>query len=251
MEMDWSEYLRMKTRSYAEVILRFFPTAILIDAILTGVVGLICFILGLRTVETYGIALIWTGVILMFLAAFIGAGGFSEVTDPKTRARRLDEGWEVLTGLWNGGPFSYKGDEYTVKEVTFHPTPVQSPRIPIWVGGWWPNKPPLRRAARWDGVCPSKWGGTITPDEWRELLAYVRNYRASNTPFAAVRSGASPGHDLRKAAAMVEPYAQAGVTWWLETVDPGRFGWSWEVPWAPEATRLMRERILQGPPRIS
>ena len=178
-------------------------------------------------------------------------GFFDEVTDPKTRARRLDEGLEVLTGLWNGRPFSYEGDVYTVKEVTFHPTPVQSPRIPIWVGGWWPNKPPLRRAARWDGVCPSKWGGTITPDEWRELLAYVQKYRASNTLFDAVHSGASPGDDLRKAVAMVEPYAQAGVTWWMETVDPWRFGWSWEVPWAPEATRLMRERILQGPPRIS
>jgi hypothetical protein len=50
---------------------------------------------------------------------------------------------------------------------------------------------------------------------------------------------------------LVEPYAQAGVTWWIEPVDPWRFGWSFEVPWAPEATVLMRERILQGPPRFS
>ena len=75
-------------------------------------------------------------------------GFFDEVTDPKIRGRRLDEGLDVLTGLWSGQPFSYQGEQYNVKEVTFRPTPVQSPRIPIWVGGWWPNKPPLRRAAR-------------------------------------------------------------------------------------------------------
>ena len=34
------------------------------------------------------------------------------------------------------------------------PRPVQSPRIPIWVAGGWPNKAPYRRAARWDGVFP-------------------------------------------------------------------------------------------------
>lgn len=177
-------------------------------------------------------------------------GFFDEETDPKQRARRLDEGLEVLTGLWNGQPFSYQGEEYKIKEVTFRPTPVQSPRIPIWVGGWWPNKPPLRRAARWDGVCPGKWGGTITPEEWRELLAYIQNNRTGTGPFDAVHSGATPGDDLARAAEQVRPYAEAGVTWWVEPVDPWRFGWSWEVPWAPEATDLMRERVRQGPPRL-
>jgi alkanesulfonate monooxygenase SsuD/methylene tetrahydromethanopterin reductase-like flavin-dependent oxidoreductase (luciferase family) len=177
-------------------------------------------------------------------------GFFGEVTDPKTRARRLEEGLDILTGLWSGRPFSYQGDQYTVKEVTFRPTPLQSPRIPIWVGGWWPNKLPLRRAARWDGVCPAKWGGSITPDEWLELLAYIQRHRTATAPFEAVHLGATPGEDAIQAAELVESYAKAGVTWWLESVDPWRFGWSWEVAWAPEATRLMRERILQGPPRL-
>jgi hypothetical protein len=56
--------------------------------------------------------------------------------------------------------------------------------------------------------------------------------------------------DPRALAELVKSYAEAGVTWWLESVDPWRFGWSWEVAWAPEATLLMRERIRQGPPRI-
>jgi alkanesulfonate monooxygenase SsuD/methylene tetrahydromethanopterin reductase-like flavin-dependent oxidoreductase (luciferase family) len=176
-------------------------------------------------------------------------GFFDEVTDPKTRARRLDEGLDVLTGLWTAQPFSYQGEQYNVKEVTFRPTPLQSPRIPIWVGGWWPNKPPLRRAARWDGVCPLKWGGSISPDEWRELLAYIQRYRTSDAPFEAVHSGATPGDNHPQAAELIQPYADAGVTWWVEPVDPWRFGWSYEVPWSPEATVLMRERVRQGPPR--
>ena len=44
--------------------------------------------------------------------------------------------------------------------------------------------------------------------------------------------------------------ADAGVTWWVEPVDPWRSGWSFEVPWDPETTVLMRERVRQGPPRL-
>jgi hypothetical protein len=36
----------------------------------------------------------------------------------------------------------------------------------------------------------------------------------------------------------------------MEPIDPFRFGWSYEVPWAPEAAVLMRERVRQGPPRV-
>src|SRR5215216_25313 len=177
-------------------------------------------------------------------------GFFDEVTDSKIRARKIDEGLDILTGLWTGQPFSYQGNQFNVKEVTFRPTPVQSPRIPIWVGGWWPNKPPLRRAARWDGVCPIKGGGSITPEEWRELLEYIQSHRNSSAPFDAVHSGATPGDDPGKAAELIQPYADAGVTWWIEPIDPWRFGWSYEVPWAPEATVLIRERVRQGPPRL-
>jgi alkanesulfonate monooxygenase SsuD/methylene tetrahydromethanopterin reductase-like flavin-dependent oxidoreductase (luciferase family) len=177
-------------------------------------------------------------------------GFFDEVTDPKTRAHKLDEGLDVLTGLWKGQPFSYQGEQYNVKEVTFRPTPVQSPRIPIWVGGWWPHKPPLRRAALWDGVCPIKGGSNISPAEWRDLLTYIQQYRTTDAPLDAVNFGATPGENPTQAAELVQPYADAGVTWWLESVDPWRFGWSWEVPWAPEATLLMRERVKQGPPQL-
>ena len=177
-------------------------------------------------------------------------GFFDEETDAKVRARRLDEGLDILTGLWQAEPFRYEGEQFNLKEVTFRPAPVQSPRIPIWVGGWWPNKPPLRRAARWDGVCPIKGGQSMTPGEWRELLAYIQEHRTSSEPFEAIHSGATSGDDPAQTAALVEPYIEAGVTWWIEPIDPWRFGWSYEVAWDPQATVLMRERVRQGPPRL-
>ena len=132
-------------------------------------------------------------------------GFFDEAADPKIRARRLDEGLDILTGLWKGQPFSYQGEQFNVKEVTFRPTPVQSPRIPIGVGGWWPNKPPLRRAARWHGVYALKGNGGITPNEWRELLAYVQRYRTSTTPFDAAHAGTTPGDNAAQAADLIQP----------------------------------------------
>jgi alkanesulfonate monooxygenase SsuD/methylene tetrahydromethanopterin reductase-like flavin-dependent oxidoreductase (luciferase family) len=51
-------------------------------------------------------------------------------------------------------PFQHEGQHFHLRDAHFLPAPVQTPRIPIWVGGFWPNKSPLRRAARWDGVFP-------------------------------------------------------------------------------------------------
>jgi hypothetical protein len=81
-------------------------------------------------------------------------------------------------------------------------------------------------------------------------LAYIQEHRTSVEPFEAVHSGATPGDNKTQATELVQPYANAGVTWWIEPVDPWRFGWSFEVAWAPEATVLMRSRIQQGPPKI-
>jgi alkanesulfonate monooxygenase SsuD/methylene tetrahydromethanopterin reductase-like flavin-dependent oxidoreductase (luciferase family) len=70
-----------------------------------------------------------------------------EERDLRARAEMLDEGLDVLTGLWSGKAFAYEGKHYQVKDTEFIPMPVQSPRIPIWVGGNWPHKAPFRRAA--------------------------------------------------------------------------------------------------------
>jgi alkanesulfonate monooxygenase SsuD/methylene tetrahydromethanopterin reductase-like flavin-dependent oxidoreductase (luciferase family) len=177
-------------------------------------------------------------------------GFFGEETDAKVRARMLDEGLEVLTGLWRGEPFGFKGEHYQLEEMIFRPTPLQRPRIPIWVGGYWPRKPPFRRAARWDGVCPGRADNQpLTPEDWRAILAFIAEERRGAGPFDAVHGGASGEHPAQDAALVAE-LADAGVTWWIEDVSPWRFGQGWEDQWDPAMSELMRERVRRGPPKL-
>jgi alkanesulfonate monooxygenase SsuD/methylene tetrahydromethanopterin reductase-like flavin-dependent oxidoreductase (luciferase family) len=169
-------------------------------------------------------------------------GSFGEPTDPVVRAAMLDEGLEVLTRLWSGETVSFQGRHYRVDQVAFQPTPVQRPRIPIWVAGAWPRPGPLRRAARFDGSCPLKVDATgelatLEPDELRQLLAVVRRHRADPAaPFDVLLGGTTPP-DPAAARAMLEPLAEAGMTWWQETVDPRQTDLA-----------TFRRRVRQGAP---
>jgi alkanesulfonate monooxygenase SsuD/methylene tetrahydromethanopterin reductase-like flavin-dependent oxidoreductase (luciferase family) len=168
-------------------------------------------------------------------------GSFGEPTDPVVRAAMLDEGLEVLTRLWSGETVSFQGRHYQVDRVAFQPTPVQRPRIPIWVAGAWPRPGPLRRAARFDGSTPLKLdpGGELVPldpDDVRGLLEAVRGHRESGAPFDVLVGGTTP-EDPGAARAMLEPLAEAGMTWWQETVDPRQTDLA-----------TFTRRIRQGPP---
>lgn len=167
-------------------------------------------------------------------------GVFGEETDSKVRARKLDEGLDVLAGLWSGEPFSYEGEEYRIEDVTFLPKPVQEPRIPVWVGGQWPNRAPFRRAARWDGAFPTANDGNtpITPDILREVGEYVGAHRTSDGPYDMVAGVEKPMDDPSEVADRIAALEEAGLTWAIYS-----FG-SWNG--TMEGTR---ERIRQGPPR--
>ncbi len=177
-------------------------------------------------------------------------GFFGEECDAAARAARLDERREILAGLWSGERFSFHGAHYTIEEAVFRPRPLQEPRIPIWVGGWWPHKRPLRRAARWDGACTGRWEAPLSPDEWREIAAYIAAHRTADGPFDLVHGGRTEGADRAADAALVAPYADAGVTWWIEDISHWRFGWRWDDAWTPDATELITRRVRQGPPRM-
>jgi alkanesulfonate monooxygenase SsuD/methylene tetrahydromethanopterin reductase-like flavin-dependent oxidoreductase (luciferase family) len=115
---------------------------------------------------------------------------FGEVVDPRERARLLDQGLERLAAFWAGG---------------FEPLPVQQPRIPVWVAARWPNRRPLRRAVRWDGLFVIDLPG---PDALAEIAAEVRGRRGEGAgPFALVVETA-PGADIG-------PWREAGATWVL------------------------------------
>ena len=121
---------------------------------------------------------------------------FGENSNIRTLADKLDEGLEVLTGLWTGKEFSYKGIHFDIDQATFLPIPVQSPRIPIWIGANWPNKRPLRRAAKWDGVYPIYWNqdkNEMSPDILRKIVSYISEYRDVSKDFDVVAAGT---HDI-------------------------------------------------------
>jgi alkanesulfonate monooxygenase SsuD/methylene tetrahydromethanopterin reductase-like flavin-dependent oxidoreductase (luciferase family) len=164
---------------------------------------------------------------------------FGEDSNDRVRAQKLDEGLAILDGLWSGEPFSFEGQHYRVEETQFLPRPVQQPRPPVWIAGWWPNKPPLRRAARWDGIFTELvLGGLPSPDQLRELLAYVHEHRESSRPFDAVVGGHTD-MERSQAAETVGPYSDSGLTWWLEKIEPGRL----------DSVAETLERIEAGPPR--
>ena len=120
---------------------------------------------------------------------------FGDVDDRREMGRRLDGALERLLAFWGG---------------EFEPAPVQKPRIPIWLAAKWPNRAPVRRAARFDGVFPVELPG---PEAIEELLAEVRAVRdPAAGPFDIVVEN-PPGTDN-------EPWARAGATWILTGFGP-------------------------------
>ncbi|GGT85457.1 luciferase-like protein [Streptomyces lateritius] len=171
---------------------------------------------------------------------------FGDTTDPKALAERLDEGLEVLRRYWSGEPVNHDGRHYHVRDVTLLPATVQRPRPPVSVAGFWPSRPPMRRAARWDGVVPlftdARHGHVPPVDQVRELVAYVRKQRGARTgtAFEILLGGATPGDDPAKARDLIGPLAEAGATWWDER----------QIQTSDALDRLtpVLRRVEQGPP---
>jgi alkanesulfonate monooxygenase SsuD/methylene tetrahydromethanopterin reductase-like flavin-dependent oxidoreductase (luciferase family) len=118
---------------------------------------------------------------------------FGEELDPVARARLLDAGLEQLLELWGGG---------------FEPRPVRG-RIPIWLAVRWPNRRPLRRAARFDGIFPVE----LEPGDLRAYVAELRALRGGSLDGFDVVVSNRPGTDLG-------PWETAGATWCLTGWGP-------------------------------
>jgi alkanesulfonate monooxygenase SsuD/methylene tetrahydromethanopterin reductase-like flavin-dependent oxidoreductase (luciferase family) len=165
-------------------------------------------------------------------AAFENVG---EPVDARTRAELLDESLAILEGLWSGEPFAFNGRHHRFDEMSFVATPVQQPRIPIWVVAAWPHERSMRRTLRWDGVYAQVEGsnGIRAVAEWaeREWPAVTRD-----RPWDIVAEGRTPGGDAAAAQAIVAEYAAAGATWWIES------------DWESTSVEALRARIEAGPP---
>jgi alkanesulfonate monooxygenase SsuD/methylene tetrahydromethanopterin reductase-like flavin-dependent oxidoreductase (luciferase family) len=159
-----------------------------------------------------------------------------EETDRRIRAERLDETLQILTGLWTGEPFGFAGTHYRFEPMAFRPTPVQRPRIPIWVVGSWGSERSMSRAIRYDGLLPHAGdAGEFGPS----LIAEMREWtaeRRSIDDFDIVVEGTTQADDPVTAASEVRRWADAGATWWIES--------DWETL-DPAAAR---RRIDAGPP---
>lgn len=179
-----------------------------------------------------------------------GFAEFGEVTDRRTRAELLNEGLDILTGLWRGGPFTYEGTHYKIQSAGSFmppPPPAQQPRIPIWVVGAWNRPKSMARVLRYDGILPNILTPEgehrpLTPDDIREIAAYVKANRTETTPFDIVAEGETPGGEPARAAETVREWAAAGATWWIEAL--------WSAIGQADGPDRVRARLEQGPPRI-
>jgi len=177
------------------------------------------------------------------------AGWLAFEPDPgrRVRAELLDEGLDILTGLWAGQPFEYEGRHYRVSSSDFMPPPppVQQPRIPIWVVGGWPARRSMWRAAHYDGWLPNAVGkgrgaaGPPTPEQVREGVAWISDLRTVQGLPVDGYDIVCEGHTSGPGDETVRPWREAGATWWIEA--------DWAVP--REAVRDYAEaRLLAGPP---
>jgi len=120
------------------------------------------------------------------------------------------------------------------------------PSIPIWVVGAWPHEKSLARALRYDGLLPVVMDDNrqfMTPDSEhiRAIATYCREHRSQTDPFDIVMEGRTSGDPGERATtqALVSSYADAGATWWLESM------------WLePNSADDVVTRIRQGPPHI-
>lgn len=175
-------------------------------------------------------------------------GAVGEDPSPRIRAEKLDEGLDLLSRFWSGERVSFQGTHFRAEKVKLLPTPIQQPRIPVWVGGLWPHRGPMSRAARWDGACPVGFPHGLTLADWKDILGHIRSVRGSLDNFDAVHIGVLPIDDAREAQATLTEFENAGITWWLEDASPYGHGFDWRDSWTPEIARELRRRIGHGPP---
>ncbi|MGH7691467.1 MAG: LLM class flavin-dependent oxidoreductase [Candidatus Dormibacteria bacterium] len=135
---------------------------------------------------------------------------FGEELDIPARARKFDEALELIPPLLAGATVERLAGNYHIARTAFRPAAVQRP-LPIWVAARWPNRAPLRRAARHQGAF------VIQLDDASELIQLnetLAAFRATRGPFDIVLA-VPPGTDA-------EPWERGGATWLLTRFDPHR-----------------------------
>jgi len=186
------------------------------------------------------------------LAVGVGAVGTGlpdtgEETDKRLRARRLDEGIDLVRTLWDGGS-SYHGEYYHYeceRDDLISAVRPASGRIPIWVVGVWPRPKSMRRVLRCDGIIPQYDldGRDAGPGDARAVREWLSGHGAG-PDLDVIAEGDTPADDPGAASARITPWARAGCTWWIEN--------RWAMPeGTTDPMAVVRERLAAGPPVAS
>lgn len=166
---------------------------------------------------------------------------FGEQQEQRALAAMTDEGLELITRLWTGERVDFGGATYGVADVRFLPTPLQRPRIPIWIAAVWPSRRPLARAARWDGVVPIAMDGLLSTEQVREVVTTIRAEREAmgdERRFEVAVMGRFRELGDEQRAPAVRAMVDVGMTWWLESFDPS------------DDAEEVEQVIRQGPPAV-
>lgn len=171
-----------------------------------------------------------------------------EMTDKKVRAARLDEALEIISRLWTGENITFEGQHFQVRGVQLDPLPIQKPRPPLWVVGAFPRQKSMQRVVKYDGMLVSQLTDDhqLVTNPTAETIRAIREYatlnRVGGGPFDLIMEGETDGANPEAGAAKIQPWAEAGLTWWLENV--------WAGPYERGGIEGIRERIRQGPPAM-
>ena len=79
----------------------------------------------------------------------------------------------------------------------------------------------MRRAARWDGMCPYKHQNHfLMPDNIRVLRDFVQEQRGSLEGYDIVVGGSARRSNWEEEREYIRSLAEAGITWWTEYIPP-------------------------------
>jgi alkanesulfonate monooxygenase SsuD/methylene tetrahydromethanopterin reductase-like flavin-dependent oxidoreductase (luciferase family) len=167
-------------------------------------------------------------------------GSAAHASEDDARTSLFEESLAVLLLCWSGEPVHHEGKWMQVDSPPFLPTPLQRPRIPVWVTADWPRRLPLRRAARLDGILPvfTEMADVRVPPDTQDVRAIREELRRLDAPLhhdLALRGLLGPNW-TDAAVDQLRALENAGATWWFETVERG------------ESASSVLERVIAGPP---
>ena len=163
----------------------------------------------------------------------------------RERGSRMEEGVQVIQGMWSQDPFSYDGKHYQLKDIHLEPKPPQTPHPPIWIGANAPKA--VDRAARLG--CHFLGGGTSDVQETYDNA--LRRYDRDPNDFSAAQlrvAYVAPNRD--QAWDEVQNHLHYMLTWygrWLAEAKDFEGAEQFSQLPSPAELRKNPERLIGSP----